>query len=307
MYNISIIVCTFNRATFLKSCLESIYTHNTNLELFEVIVIDNNSTDDTSSVVKDFFNRYTNFRSFIEQRQGLSHARNRGSVEASSDWLLFLDDDGVVFDSTIQIAIRNTNSREFSCFGGVYLPNHLQGKRNWTHYSDGSNIYTQEYFGELKNPKYASGGIFLIKKEVLMHVGGFNCSIGMNGMKIAYGEETNLQEKIRSAGYKIAFDPSLRILHFYPLKKQTLKWMVESNFANGRDSWVTFRRSISPFQIFLLFAKLATLPIWTIAKAAYLSKKRRYHPIRFFYQMFAYVAYTFGKLKVSASKIKQSS
>src|ERR1700761_5932770 len=91
----SIIICTYNRCTFLRDTIVSILDALHDRSDFEIVIINNNSTDRTEDVVKGFQNDFVKY--FLETKQGLSHARNRGLAEAKNDILVYLDDDiGIV-------------------------------------------------------------------------------------------------------------------------------------------------------------------------------------------------------------------
>ena len=79
---ISVVVCTYNREKMLPECLDSLANQRANKNLYEVIVVDNNSKDNTSKVANEFVTKYSNFKILFEQNQGLSHARNLGLKEA---------------------------------------------------------------------------------------------------------------------------------------------------------------------------------------------------------------------------------
>src|SRR5208283_4457645 len=95
---ISVILCTYNRASILISALESIVAQTLPESVeWEVLVVDNNSCDQTREVVEDFCRRYPRrFRYVFEPNQGLSHARNSGIREALGEVLAFMDDDVTV-------------------------------------------------------------------------------------------------------------------------------------------------------------------------------------------------------------------
>ncbi len=81
---ISVVVCTFNRANMLATILQSLCEQSIETSEYEVVVVDNNSTDDTREVVDEFHRCFSNIRYCSESKQGLSHARNRGWREAIS-------------------------------------------------------------------------------------------------------------------------------------------------------------------------------------------------------------------------------
>jgi len=82
---LSVIICTYNRAELLKNVLQDVCEQTLADSEFEVIVVDNHSTDQTRAVAESFSQRYPNIRYCFEAQQGLSHARNRGWREARGD------------------------------------------------------------------------------------------------------------------------------------------------------------------------------------------------------------------------------
>ena len=95
---ISVIIPTYNRSHILPMGLRSLLTQNFNFNDFEIIVVDNNSTDDTKQIVEQFIreNPQMVVRYILEQRPGSGYARNTGAKNTQFDILSFSDDD-VIF------------------------------------------------------------------------------------------------------------------------------------------------------------------------------------------------------------------
>ena len=102
MIKISVIVCTYNRAYLLKNCLRSLVDQLVETSTFEVIIVNNNATDDTEEVAKSFTEKYPNFRYIIEPNQGLSNARNRGYKEAKGEYVAYIDDDARAYTDWVE-------------------------------------------------------------------------------------------------------------------------------------------------------------------------------------------------------------
>src|SRR5262245_4019530 len=91
--SVSICICTFNRSQSLRRTLDSLTSQNDiKAGAVEVLIVDNNCTDDTREVVEIFRERLP-IRTRAESKQGLAHARNKAVVEFRGDVLLFTDDD----------------------------------------------------------------------------------------------------------------------------------------------------------------------------------------------------------------------
>ena len=237
---VSIIVCTYNRSAILKEALQSFVEQTAEKKLYEVLVVNNKSTDQTQTIAEQFAACNENFRVVMENRQGLSHARNRGYKEANADWVAYMDDDARAFKNWVERVLYVIHNYDFDCFGGVYLPWYKYGRPKWFLDRYGSNQNKIKAIGELPNDLYVSGGNCVFKRSLLEQFNGFPCNLGMTGEKIAYGEETLLQNRIRKKKYKIGFDPELLIEHAVLKKKLNIFWFIKSAYANGRGSWDTF-------------------------------------------------------------------
>ncbi len=241
---LSIIICTYNRANLLKECLESLCHQTRNVSDFHVIVVDNNSTDNTREVVFEFNKRISRLYYILEINQGLSYARNRGWRESTTKWIAYLDDDACAFPDYLERILEVIEKGEFDCIGGVYYPWYKYGRPYWYKDSYASNAGKTE---GLLEKDFVSGGNLIIKRSILEKFGGFSASVGMTGKTIAYGEETRLQIIMRRAGFKIGFEPNIKIKHLVPTYKQNLLWFYRASYAIGRDIWDTFliERTIS--------------------------------------------------------------
>src|SRR5271169_6552202 len=121
---ITVILCTFNRCQLLAEALHSVAVSTLPESVeWEVLVIDNNSTDQTREVVEDFCRRYPGrFRYLFEPQQGKSHALNTGIREARGDILIFTDDDVTVEPTWIHNLAAPLHSGEWMGGGGRTLP-----------------------------------------------------------------------------------------------------------------------------------------------------------------------------------------
>lgn len=234
---ITVVVCTYNRANTLFYALKSLAKQNADETLYEVLVVNNNSTDHTEEVARLFTLKFCNFRMVTEYLQGLSHARNRGYEEAKADWVAYIDDDARAMEDYVERILADIEKYDFDCFGGVYLPIYLFDKPKWFRDEYASSSGKTVGFGVLTHG-FLDGSVFCIKKSILSMVGGFSTLLGMKGKMIGYGEETNLQIKLRQKGYVIGFDPELRISHIVDEKKLFVSWFLKSSYNLGKSQWI---------------------------------------------------------------------
>lgn len=123
---LSIIVCTCNRAAFLQRCLDALIAQSVPETAYEVLVVDNNSTDETASVVARMLPRHPHLRYVREEHQGLSYARNRGMRETASPWVAYVDDDGRFSQTLSMLYIRRSQANPSMRLVGCIIQDILQ-------------------------------------------------------------------------------------------------------------------------------------------------------------------------------------
>lgn len=241
---ISIIICTHNRSVLLKYCLDSLANQSVNQDLFEVIVVDNKSVDDTAATVESYKGIIKNIKYIFEERIGLSYARNRGVERACSEWVLYLDDDAKAHRNMVEQALDTCRQFDFACFGGRFFPWYITPKPDWLSGTFGEFPLLRLDVGEISEHQYVPGGILVCKKSILQGVGGFPVELGMSGKKVGYGEENWIQMEMRKRGFKIGFDPELKIDHLVASYKYSLVWHLKRHYAKGKTAALMERRSV---------------------------------------------------------------
>ena len=231
---LSIIICTYNRNDILKICLETIVKYFPTNFTAEMIVVNNNSTDSTAQTLTDFVKKYSWCKVVNEPKQGLSQARNTGFQSASHSWILYLDDDAKIDQNLFNRVHENIKLQTYQCIGGMYLPWYMNEKPKWFRDKWASNQLAYDKLHLLQVNEFASGGVFLVHKNLLEKHKGFHTTYGMLGKQLGYGEETDLQRRIRKAGKKVAYDPEMIIYHLVPPHKMTVSWQLKSSFQMGK-------------------------------------------------------------------------
>jgi len=123
-YDLSVVISTYNRSAMLTSALDSVLAQESRGVRYEVIIVDNNSTDDTREVVaRRITQGHANLRYVFEPKQGVSHARNTGVAQATAPLIAFADDDVRVTKDWVA-NIKHTFDRypEVNYLGGKILP-----------------------------------------------------------------------------------------------------------------------------------------------------------------------------------------
>jgi glycosyltransferase involved in cell wall biosynthesis len=236
------VICTYNRAGLLTNALQTLCQQTLKTTHYEVIVVDNNSQDNTRDITEDFSRLYPNIRYCLETRQGLSHARNRGWREAKGAYVAYIDDECKVPVQWLTIAKQIIERLAPAVFGGPFYGFHIGPKPSWWKESYGS-FEPSETARELTQSEYLRGGNLFIRQRMLQTVGGFDYRYGMSGQKLGYGEETELQRRIRATmpTELIYYDPKLYVYHLVRLEKMRLGWILYSHFASGRNAYHVFQ------------------------------------------------------------------
>lgn len=227
---VSIVVCTYNRCDILELCLQNIEMALVP-SICEVLVIDNNSTDQT----KEICAKYAFVRRVLESQQGLSHARNKGAQQSKGNWIFYIDDDMFLHQNSL-LHLTNTITTAndtVGIIGGTYDGHFLKERPGWLTESFVSFKPSSE--ATFMNDMFVHGGIFCIKKSIFHEVGFFNTKLGMTGKKMGYGEEEEFQYRCRDKGYKIFFNPKISGSHLVGEHKYSWKWYVASAFQLERD------------------------------------------------------------------------
>jgi len=251
---ISVAICTYNRAFYLDKCLASIYQYLKADYPVEILIIDNNSTDDTREVVDSYLKKYDNLYYYIEKQPGLSYGRNRAITEANAEIIAYLDDDVLISNTYFERLLWVIDNYEFDCLGGMYFPWYPNEKPKWLPDTFGQKEKLLDSIGELKED-YVTGLNMVFTKSILNEIGGFPGGLGMKGEKIGYGEEDFVQYQIRKKGGTIIFDPDLYVYHAVLEYKQHISWQLKSIFINSQTNFIIHNNDEKLFDLVFTFFK----------------------------------------------------
>jgi len=204
----------------------------------EVLVIDNNSSDHTREVVESFSPPFP-LHYIFEPVQGLSHARNRGWKEAKGQYVAYLDDDATAPTHWLELAIRIARDHSPVMFGGPVRDVFENRRPSW-HIDFYLDSYKMGAFGKgpIGPTQYFIGANLVLNRDVLAELGGFHASFGMRGTSVAYGEESYVVETLRAMypSEQIYGHPDLWVYHLVRPQQTSLRWMMRSFYARGRDT-----------------------------------------------------------------------
>jgi glucosyl-dolichyl phosphate glucuronosyltransferase len=242
---ISVIICTYNRDKYIYNVLKSLALNNISVEAFEIILINNNSTDNTEVECHRFMREYPLVRMlyFIETNQGLSNARNRGIKEANGDILVYVDDDALVNEEYLKsYAEFFKNNKGIEAAGGAIIPKYETKTPNWmSHYT--KNLVTGYlYYGnktiEFTKGKYPGGGNAAYRKDVFNKVGFFNVDLGRKGDSLVGAEEKDIFDKMNKMGMRFYYIPDAILYHLIPEKKLSKDYFNRLTYSIGKSEYM---------------------------------------------------------------------
>ena len=224
---LSVIICTYNRAKYIGPLLESIAANDLDKAEYEILLVDNNCTDNTRGVCEAFTEKHpeVNFRYTVEPEQGLSAARNKGIKEAKGDLIVYVDDDALVDTWYLRTITEYLYAHaEIDAVGGPIIPLYEETKEpKWM------TRYTKEllcgylYFGDEERPfpgeRYPGGGNAAYRTAVFKKVGLFNTALGRKGNGLMGSEEKDIFDKMRAQGMRFMYLPKMILHHIIPQKK----------------------------------------------------------------------------------------
>lgn len=290
--DITVVVCTHNRASYLSTCVNSLLNQTLARERYEILIVDNASTDQTSAMCQEW-ERSGLIRCVYEPVPGLSQARNTGWKAASGRYVGYLDDDGKAEAGWLLSVLEAFEQKQPQpgWVGGpidldwavpppAWLDEELQeclGRLNWGNAARWLN----------PNERLGGGNSFY-PRDVLERVGGFDTRLGRKKNLLLSGEETQLQRRMEALGFRLYYHPGVRMLHAVPPER------LQPSFFQKRYYWggITdelIRRSLAesgqpnvaplPTAVAVgrsgLFATLGRIMCHTIAALGIASENRR--------------------------------
>jgi glucosyl-dolichyl phosphate glucuronosyltransferase len=275
--DISVIICTYNRAEMLRDTLESWLSIQNAGTSVELIIVDNNSTDHTRLVVESFRPDCPCQLHYVcETDAGLSYARNRGITKASGNIVAFVDDD-VYFDKcwlTALVKVFNDNP-EISCAGGRSIPKFDGDKPDWIT-EDILKIYGATGYGDKDRlmvfPEYPFGLNMAFRKAVFTQLGKFNTRLGRVKKSLLSNEERDIFYRIHKAGLKVYYASEAVLYHRIFRDRMDKRWIAKRFYWQGVSD-VVFDQLVQPRSKFMLFMKTGWILIKMILPAGRLTPR----------------------------------
>jgi GT2 family glycosyltransferase len=275
---LSIIICTWNRAELLKETLLSLEKSQLPQDLdWEVIIVDNNSSDGTAAVCQKFLRENPQrYRYIVEKRQGKSFALNTGIENARGRILSFTDDDVIVDPAWLAETIRMFESTPCIGIGGKIVPLWNSKKPAWLT-SEGP----YKHPCEIKAP--ALGANLSLRKEAFEKYGLFRTDLGPTAGSEIRGEDNELCWRLLRAGERLIYAPKAIVFHPVDMRRIDKRYFQAWYYGMGQSRPRIARApeaSVRYFGIpkYMIRWYLRDLLLWV---SSLTSKRRLYYKLQF--------------------------
>lgn len=283
---VSVIICCYNSAKRIEKTLEHIKNQKTEDRIrFELIIVNNASTDDTATVCKQYLDQTDLDYSIVyEPTPGLSAARKTGVSTAKYDYILFCDDDNYLCDTYIMhgAALLNAHTDVY-ILGGVGEPVFEGPEPEW--FSAYALNFACGWVPGAQNTPFChvnevyGAGMFVKKQffEQLEQIHFQSSLSDRKGNSLMSGGDTEYCILARELGFALAVDARLRFGHLMPAGRMNLPYLKKLHFGFGRSRLYTQAYA----QIFSGRAPVAAglkLPLWKDKLRHKERERRRFYP-----------------------------
>ena len=242
---VSVIVCCYNSAKRLSITLEHLTNQKASNISWEVILVDNASTDDTILVAQEIWSDCKSsipFKIVFERRQGLSYAREQGLENAQYGYAIFCDDDNWLAEDYVQRSFDIMNSdAQIGIAGGICNAAFETAVPEWFDKHKGYYAVGKQFddTGDITHTReYLWGAGMILRKFVWLELKkmGFQSILSdRKGKSLSSGGDTEMCMVFRQAGYKIYYDESLNLQHFIPAPRLTWSYLAKLHKSSARS------------------------------------------------------------------------
>ncbi|MBS0660581.1 MAG: glycosyltransferase [Verrucomicrobia bacterium] len=236
---VTVAIPTYNRAAILRQTLATLARQDFPPAEWELLVIDNASTDDTPAAVAEFAGSVPPPRYLREPAQGLNHARNRAIAEARGEVLIFGDDDILVRPDWVRQMsaplLADLTARRLGALGGEVIPVFPEGMpeyvRTWHR-----PLRFRADLGPVGDRSSPMGANLAFRRAVFAEHGLFRTDLDRKGGSLLSGGDSEMIARLRRAGLEIWFAPAAEVQHQMPATRTAFRYVARHAFDNGRSA-----------------------------------------------------------------------
>jgi glycosyltransferase involved in cell wall biosynthesis len=237
------IICTRNRERYLERCILSLFEQTLDPDRYEILVVDNGSTDSTRAICERFLER-PGFRYLFEPVAGLSRARNTGWQQARGRYIGYIDDDAFADPQWFAMALEafHSSSPEPEWVGGPVQLDWEVPAPAWL---------TRDYYGALgwvdwgDKPRFLEGaGEWLVgcnslyRRDILELLNGFDTRLGRKKKLLLSGEEVQFQHRLKAINGRLYYHPGICIFHAVPEERTRPSFFYRRYYWGGITDYI---------------------------------------------------------------------
>lgn len=235
---LTVILCTHNREALLVKCLDGLAAQTAASNRFEVLIIDNASSDRTAEIASEYCQKFPNFRYHLESRLGLARARNTGLELTTAPLAAFTDDDAIPQPEWVEKILNRFEDlpENVAVLAGEINPIWEQERPAWL--TDPLLRPLSAKLGWDTVPRLMKANEWVCevnccyRTEIIKKYGGFPEALGRKGELLLSGENY-VNDQIFADGYTAYFDPTILVEHFVPANRTTVEWFMRRSFWQG--------------------------------------------------------------------------
>ncbi|MEI6088401.1 MAG: glycosyltransferase [Bacteroidota bacterium] len=242
---ISVVICTYNRAAYIQDAMDSLYHQTINKLEYEIIIVNNNSSDNTVRVCEDWIAAHSDahYAFYTEMKQGASFARNTGAAVAKGSLLCFMDDDAIAEPDYLERIIYFFEEHpDAGGLGGRIIPKYIPAEPIWMSYYVSSMVGNFDYsptVAVFSAHKYPLESNMIIRKIDFDAINGFHVDLpGVVGTLRIGGEGKDFFFRLKDLGRVIYYDPAIKVQHVVETSKLTKEYMYRVASGMGRGEKV---------------------------------------------------------------------
>jgi len=283
---ISIVIPTFNRSTKLSRCLNSLFNQTYPKDRYEIIIINDGSTDDTENILKEFKKKATcSFSWFSQKNQGIASATNAGVLKSKGEIICFTGDDCIAEKDWIENLVKGFVDDKVGAVGGNVVG--YQAITPIQQYAEDAQIVNQERF-MIKNKLITGSAAY--RRQILTDIQGFD-----NHLNACVDVDVSIKTQL--LGYTLNYMPEAIVYHDHPA---TIKNLFSQQYRNG----IGFVRLHQKYNIkynlayntiifgFRILVIILYYPFTLLS--ALISKKNKYFVLKPLYEVIRSSALTLG-------------
>lgn len=233
--HVTIAIPTYNREKWLAQTLAGLTTQDYPADRLEILIIDNNSPDNTHELVASFAGATHPPRHILETQQGANYARNRALAEAQGEIIVYGDDDILMGPTWLRELMQPfllETSERIGAVAGEVVPVFPEGCPDWVRSFHGPQALRAD-MGPTTTKQVPMSANLAFRRDVLREQGGWDTNVGRKGKRVFGGEENGPMHRMHTAGYEVWFAPLATVDHQMPLGRTTMTYVKRHAFDSA--------------------------------------------------------------------------